>query len=64
MRVSGLPWFDYHYADDLEPPETLTDIASIASIGKMPGVEENPFVLVEPADAARDIAVWPISRWL
>jgi hypothetical protein len=44
---AGLPWFDLYDADarDLAPSETL---ARVKSVGKKLGVEEDPFVPVDP----------------
>jgi len=44
---AGLPWFDLYDTDarDLAPSETL---ARVKSVGKKLGVEEDPFVPVEP----------------
>ncbi|WP_293311697.1 hypothetical protein [Mycolicibacterium sp.] len=44
---AGLPWFDYYDADatDLAAPETL---AKVESVGKVLGIEEGPYVPVNP----------------
>ena len=44
---AGLPWFDYYDADahDLAASEIL---AKVESVGKKLGVEEDPFVPVDP----------------
>ncbi|BBZ33683.1 hypothetical protein [Mycolicibacterium confluentis] len=44
---AGLPWFDYYDADakDLAPSKIL---AKVTSVGEKLGVEEDPFVPVDP----------------
>lgn len=44
---AGLPWFDYFDADarDLAPSRTL---ANVTSVGKKLGVDDDPFVPVDP----------------
>ena len=43
----GLPWFDYYDSDarDLAPAETL---AQVQTVGTKLGIEEKPFVPVNP----------------